>query len=292
MPTVRGHGNGGMTTAMARGVLVCVFCALALARGAATSADAPPQVTVVGDSVSTAITAHDDVQAAVANGLRVDWHVDICRRVSELSCPFQGARPPTLVDLVPVLPAVAPIVVVELGYNDPESAFPAGLDAAMRELVDWGAAHVLWLTLHASRGPFPELNDDLRAALRRWPQLELVDWDAASADHPEWFAIDGIHLDKRGGRALARLIRAAVTRYVVPLQVVAPALPARRTFQTRLEAVGGTPPYSWRAVNALPRGLRLLADGRLVAHLPRPEPVRAAIEVEDAYGTTAVGTLR
>src|SRR5213080_1698047 len=83
---------------MARGALLCVLCALALglARGAAPSADAPPQVTVIGDSVATAITSHDDVHAAAANGLRVDWHVDICRRVSELSCPFQGARPPTL----------------------------------------------------------------------------------------------------------------------------------------------------------------------------------------------------
>jgi hypothetical protein len=292
MPVVRGRGNEGMTALMARGVLLCAICALALARGAATSADTPPQVTVIGDSVSTAITGHDDVRAILAQGLRVDWHVDICRRVSEQSCPFQGTRPPTLVDLVPTLPAIAPVVVVELGYNDPESGFPAGLDAAMRQLVDRGAEHVLWLTLHASRGPFPELNDDLRAALGRWPQLELVDWDGASADHPEWFAIDGIHLDKRGGRALAQLIRAAVTRYAAPLRIVAPPLPARRSFQARLGAVGGTPPYTWRAVGPLPTGIRLLADGRLVVHLPRAERVKAAVAVEDAHGTTAVGTVR
>jgi hypothetical protein len=37
----------------------------------------------------------------------------------------------------------------------------------------------------------------------------LVDWYAASKDHPEYFVSDGIHLTKKGARAYARLIREA-----------------------------------------------------------------------------------
>jgi hypothetical protein len=276
---------------MARGAVLFTIVVLALACGRATGADAPPQVTVIGDSVSTAITKYDDLRAVVANGLRVDWQVAICRTTAGQSCPFQGTRPSTLVDLVPTLGAVAPVVVVELGYNDPDWAFPASIDSAMRTLLAHGAQHVLWLTLHSARGPYPELNDDLWAATARWPQLELVDWDAASANDPEWFQLDAIHLDKRGGRALAQLIRSAVTRYVAPLRIEEPALPARRVFAARMTAAGGTPPYTWRSVSTLPTGLHLRADGTLVARLRRLQPVHAAVEVEDSLGARAFATL-
>src|SRR3954468_15064963 len=156
---------------MVRGAVLLVVAALALAGGTATSADVPAQVTVIGDSVATAITRYDDLTAIVEQGLRVDWQVAIGRRVSDASCPFQGTRPPTLVDLVPALTAIGSVVVVELGYNDPKAGFAQGLDMAMRELVSRGVQHVLWVTLHASRGPFPELNELLRAATARWPQL-------------------------------------------------------------------------------------------------------------------------
>src|SRR3954454_8002622 len=280
---------------MVRGAVLLVVALLALAGGTATSADVPPQVTLVGDSVATAITGYEDLTGIVEQGLRVDWQVAICRRVSDVSCPFGGTRPATLVDLVPALPAIGPVVVVELGYNDPETGFAQGLDTAMRELVSRGVQHVLWVTLHASRGPFPELNELLRAATERWPQLELVDWDAASADHPAWFQLDAIHLDKRGGRALAQLIYDAVTRHVDPLRVVRQALPpieARRSFATRLRATGGTEPYSWRiAGGALPAGVHLLADGRLVGRPPRTARLQASVEVVDALGTRAFAPL-
>ena len=202
---------------MVRGAALVAVGVLALACGSTSRAVTvgAPQVTVIGDSVATAITRYPDVQAIVDRGLRVDWQVAICRTVAGQSCPFQGTRPPTLVDLVPALPAVAPVVVVELGYNDPDWAFAGSVDAAVRAHVARGAQHILWLTLHSARGPYPELNDDLYAAAKRWPQLRLVDWDAVSADHPEWFQLDAIHLDKRGGRALAQLIRRAAAPYVV-----------------------------------------------------------------------------
>jgi hypothetical protein len=274
---------------MVRGTVLVTVGLLALACGTATSADVRPQATVIGDSVATAITKYPDVQAIVDQGLRVDWQVAICRTTSGESCPFHGERPPTLTDLVPTID-VAPVVVVELGYNDPDWAFVDSIDAAMRALVARGAEHVVWLTLHSAQAPYPELNGDLRAATARWPQLTLVDWDAASADHPEWFQLDAIHLDKRGGRALAQLIRTAVTGYVQPLKIVVPRLPAKGAVAARLQAVNGTAPYSWRAETQLPAGVHLRADGSLVGRLTRP--FRATVQVQDAYGTRASVTLR
>jgi lysophospholipase L1-like esterase len=49
-------------------------------------------------------------------------------------------------------------------------------------------------------------NEVLAEGVRRYPNSAvLVDWYAASADHPEYFW-DGIHLTPRGARAYADLI--------------------------------------------------------------------------------------
>jgi peptidoglycan/LPS O-acetylase OafA/YrhL len=42
-----------------------------------------------------------------------------------------------------------------------------------------------------------------------YPNVVLVDWYAASKDHPEYFASDGIHLTAKGARAYAKLIKKA-----------------------------------------------------------------------------------
>ena len=40
-----------------------------------------------------------------------------------------------------------------------------------------------------------------------YPNAVLADWHAASIDHPEYFASDGIHLTPSGARAYASLIK-------------------------------------------------------------------------------------
>src|SRR5581483_2845735 len=119
---------------------------------------------------------------------------------------------PTLLDTVATLGHVPPIVVLVMGYNDPAPTFPAAVDASLAALTKAGAKHVLWLTLHEVQAPYPELNTDLQQALSHWPQLQLVDWNAAAAGHPEWFQNDGVHLLDSGGVAMAHLAHAAVIR--------------------------------------------------------------------------------
>ena len=51
------------------------------------------------------------------------------------------------------------------------------------------------------------LGQRLAAAAERHPNAVLVDWYAASKDHPEYFVSDGIHLTAKGARAYAKLIK-------------------------------------------------------------------------------------
>jgi hypothetical protein len=271
-----------------------VICAVLAALAAAARAPAPaagttePAVLIVGDSVATGMSWHDDAIAAMQKNLAVYWDIAICRTVSGVSCPFDGQRPPTLLDLVGALGRVPPIVVVELGYNDDAAEFAASVDDAMRALVHAGAQHVLWLTLHAVRDPYTELNAVLREATTRWRSLELVDWDTAAQGHPEWFQNDGVHLLDPGGLAMAHLVHAAVVRDVDPLRVVTRLhLRRGRGYVLRLRAAGGTPPYRWAVLRGRPpRGFHLNAQGDVVAR-PYGPPTSFTLVVTDADGATA-----
>jgi hypothetical protein len=274
---------------MRRALLAAVAAAAVLA---STSAGSEPSrsVLIIGDSVATGMLWHPSAIAVMQAGLEVDWQVAVCRTITGVSCPFEGERPSTVVELVHQLGQVPPVVVVEAGYNDPPATFPASVDDAMQALVDEGARHVLWLTLRASRGPFPELNSLLQQAAQRWPQLELVDWDRASSAHPDWFQTDGEHLLEPGGIAMAHLVHGEVMRIVDPLRVTTQqlALLGGRAYSIRLRAAGGAPPYAWRVASGRPpRGFHLLANGRLDVQSPRGAHSSMMLSVTDADGVTA-----
>ena len=228
---------------MTRAFFAALIGAVVLASGSA-AADPSRSILVIGDSIATGVRWHPSAVDVLTNGLEVDWEIAVCRTVSGVSCPYEGARPLTVVELVQSLGQVPPIVVVEAGYNDPPSTFAASIDEAMTELVAEGAQHVLWLTLRAARGPFPTLNALLREATIRWPQLELVDWDRASVGHDSWFQNDFEHLLEPGGIAMAHLIHGAVIRHIDPLRIMTQRIDLRggQNYSIRLRAAGGTPP--------------------------------------------------
>jgi hypothetical protein len=43
-----------------------------------------------------------------------------------------------------------------------------------------------------------ENNKIVREVISKYPQTTLVDWDSISANHPEFFAPDGVHLIDAG----------------------------------------------------------------------------------------------
>jgi hypothetical protein len=99
-----------------------------------------------------------------------------------------------------------PTLVVDLGTNGTVSA--AQFDALVRAAA--GTRRIVVVTVRVPRSWEEQDNAVLRAGVSRTPRAVLVDWYAASAGHPEWFAPDGYHLQPAGARAYAALIAAAV----------------------------------------------------------------------------------
>jgi hypothetical protein len=256
----------GLATAL--GILGLVSLSSATAPGrSAVSPD--PRVTVIGDSVLTAVIWNVAPRAIVQQSLEVRWEVGVCRRLTGESCPFEGGEVPNLVDTVKQLgPELAPTVVVEMGYNDYEETYPESVEQAIAALLDAGAKHILWVNLREAQGSFVSMNRAVEEAARVHPAVTIVDWNLLSANHPDWFQNDGIHLVYPGAMAMASLLHSAIERSLVPPPAVVPGRlpPARagRRYTAPLRVRGGIAPVRWTLVSgALPRGLRLLASGRI-----------------------------
>lgn len=279
---------------MVKGVITLAAVLVCAVSAAGASSASEPRVLVIGDSISTAIYWYAPATEIVQRNLDVKWQVAICRRLMGVSCFEDGEAPPTLLDVVDGMTTVPPTVVLEMGYNDLESTFPAAVDKTIETLVAKGAKHVLWLTLREARDPYPALNQDLRAAVQRWPQLRLVDWNAASAGHNDWFQSDGVHLTYQGGIGLAHVVHGSLTALLEPLRVVEKDVVLRpgRDVDTALRAVGGAAPYRWRVVSGRPpRGVHLLESGRVLGHTALTSRGAFEVQVTDADGDVAYASV-
>src|SRR5262245_52915563 len=91
---------------------------------AGATAQTSPELTVIGDSVLTAVIWNQAPLSILENGFDVNMQVGVCRTLAGRSCPFDGTRVPTVLDLVHTLGSqLGPNVVVEVGYNDPPDTF-------------------------------------------------------------------------------------------------------------------------------------------------------------------------
>ena len=241
--------------------------------GSSSSRSSLQRVTFIGDSIATAITYDEPSRKLLSTGIDLDLQLAVCRRLVGDSCPFQGVRPLTLVDLLPTI-QVAPTVVVEVGYNDFEEPFADSVETSLQALRKAGAQRILWLTLRADRTSYLSMNDVIRAAATRHPEMTVVDWNLFSRSHPDWFQDDGLHLDNVGALMMATLIHRSLRDLglvaaspVAKLAIVTKSLPAARVghaYEARLTATGGRRPIVWTVkTGTLPAGLRLTRDGWL-----------------------------
>jgi hypothetical protein len=264
-------------------VSVCVMfgCVVHAAKGEPGTA-ALPHVTVIGDSVVDAVALTPEARSLLAQGIDLELELAPCRRIGQASCPYKGVRPPTVIDLVQTLGAqLGSTVVIAVGYNDFEDAYAGNIEDALAALRTAGVTRVLWLTLRADRHPYLSMNDDIRAAAARHPEMTVVDWNLYSRSHPDWFQPDGLHLTGAGATAMATLLHQALSDLGIPAVSTPPPAPTHDTlaiapatladgrvgkrYLARLSARGGTKPYHWsRVAGALPGGLRLTGDGRIV----------------------------
>ena len=116
------------------------------------------------------------------------------------------------------------IVVVELGYNDSANNLGSEIDQVMQALVDKGVSVVGWVTMSERRtsGGSPTYAGHNRAvwsAATRWPQMRVLDWNAASSagSQARWFS-DGVHLNASGQAQFALWLRDRVLSLTDPIE--------------------------------------------------------------------------
>jgi hypothetical protein len=257
-----------------RGVLTTALLALVLGvAGADAAARDVQHVTLVGDSVADAIATDNQATAVLRQGIDLDLEVAPCRRVEGEGCPYEGVRPPSVVQLVNSMGSkIGPNVVVCVGYNDFEDQYAGNIEDALAALKAAGVKRVWWLTLRAAHHPYVNMNDDIVNAAKNHPELEVIDWNLYSRSHPDWFQDDGLHLLEPGSIAMAGLIHQTLLDESValkPVRVTTTALPPARhgkKYAAKLAATSGLAPYRWSLLARAPKGLHLEADGRIIGN--------------------------
>jgi hypothetical protein len=179
----------------------------------------PGRTLIVGDSVA-AIFHHVQSTRQPLAGLDYALEVSSCRRtVGRSGCVFSNVRP---VDaLTGINNARGPIntIVMATGYNDWHAAMPGMIDQIMAAARRRGVEQVYWMTLSTRgqgdyqkyRDNYTRINQHLRDAAARMPDLEVLDWNQYSAGRSGWFGPDGIHLTTTGGGEFARFINSSLT---------------------------------------------------------------------------------
>ena len=200
------------------GLLVIATAVATVAAGgvAPVGAQTPPlRVSMVGDSVM--LGARDQLLAKFA-GLPVTVDAIEDRSLLGAIGMFQSAGP-----------ALGDVVVLDLGYNDSSdpTVFRERIDGAMAALAS--VKHVIWLNQHEFRPDRAGMNAELDAAASRYANLEVVDWNAEVAAHPEDVYGDAIHLTPAGQAAMAVLVRQRFDRFVTSLTPTTTVAPTTTT---------------------------------------------------------------
>jgi hypothetical protein len=305
-------------------LLAVSVAAAAPATGLSSAPAAPPRVVFFGDSVAEGIAFNADALAILRQGIDLQLELAQCRRLEQASCYGEGGvRPPTVIDRLQSGIDAGSVAIVAVGYNDYESYYPGDIEDVLAALRKAGVTRVLWPTLRATAHQYLSMNDAIRAAAERHPELTVVDWNAYSRNHPDWFGPDGLHLGADGALAMATLLHQALVDLGIPQLPAPPPAPAptppaatttaaaaaaaapiplaldtrlpvahrRVQYVVALHASGGTPPYRWSHVGPLPLGIALRADGRLSGLPPRAGAFRVGLRVVDRAGAVATRVL-
>ncbi len=150
------------------------------------------QVLAIGDSVM--LGAVNDLERAVAN-IEVDAQLgrQVSMAINDLKARREGNH-------------LGDAVVIHVGNNGPFSAKQfAELMGVLAEVP-----RVVIVNDTVPREWEASNNAMLATVVKKYPNVNLVDWHAESANHPEYFWKDGIHLRPEGAKAYAELVSAAL----------------------------------------------------------------------------------
>jgi hypothetical protein len=193
-----------------------------------------------GDSVADSLNYVREARELLADGIDLRLELSPCRKLVPVGCAYQGARPPSVLDIVrsSSLTQLGSTVVVAVGYNDPANNYETDMAQVAIALVEKGVGHVIWVTVKERNEDYRSINATIRAQAPRWPQLQVADWEAASRGQ-DWFNQDGLHLNASGALGLATLIRPYVLAACGAACHTTPTAEAPRN--ARLPTVRGTP---------------------------------------------------
>lgn len=283
---------------------------------ASAASSAAPRVSIISDSVLTAVTwSNDPAQAVLGSGLDLQIDAAVCRRLNGESCEFNGGHVPTTLTVINGWGAsLGPIVVIVDGYNDIPANFAGDVELTLNTLRSYGVQHVLWTNLRESRAEFSAKNAVLAAAAQHHPELRVLDWNGYSASHLDWYQTDAIHLVPAGGVAIATFIRQAIADTLAPPPATPPAapkpapappklpVPAHQSVRARvgvhierkLQSGGAAATVlRWRATGTALRraGLHLSQNGKLSGTPEHAGRFAVPLEVSDGHGATARVTV-
>ena len=280
-------------------VLTGVVAQTAPAEGAGQST--ATRVTIFGDSAATAMAYDPEAKRILGRGIDLKLEVAACRRLATLSCPYDGIRPPNVVERAATLGReLGPVVVVIVGYNDNENTYRENIEEALTVFRTSGVKQVLWATLRESRSSWARMNRDIEQAAKSHPEMRVLDWNAQVLGRPAWLEPDAIHLTPAGARGMATLVTTSLVELgVAPKQPPATAVrtlaiaagslaPGRigRSYAKRIRAHGGVAPYRWTELRGtLAPGLRLGRDGFVRGVPTRVGRFRFVVRVVDRTGT-------
>jgi hypothetical protein len=296
-------GDGTIGRVGVRLLAALAAAAVALLAGTAsagTSASRLQHVTLIGDSVATAVEETSSAASILRQGIDLDLETAPCRRVDDAGCPGPGGVvPPSVVQLTKQMGSkLGSYVVVAVGYNDFEDHYAQNIENALEAFKAAGVKHVWWLTLRAAHHPYIPMNDDIEAAAQRHPEMTVIEWNLYSRSHPDWFQTDGVHLLEEGADQMATLIHRALLQAGIalpPVRVATTSLPVAhrgKKYVVRLRAAKGLAPYTWSLLERAPAGIHLEADG-LVEGTARARPGRYTfdVKVKDSAGSFSTRRL-
>ena len=161
--------------------------------GSSTSTtDAPPPpgqgVTAIGDSIL--VDAAPYLQTSLP-GIAID------AQVGQQLAQVQAAVPQLKSE-----GAVGNRLIIELGTNGPFS--PNQLTGLLDSLGP--AQRVVLVNTHVPRPWQQQVNDTIANVAQSYPNAVLVDWAMDSANDPQYFYPDGVHLDPAGAKYYAALL--------------------------------------------------------------------------------------
>lgn len=182
----------------------------------ATTTSAQPESTTVTAAVpentaSTTTAPHAGWVSAIGDSVMLGAVEALQEKIPNLGLlNAQGSRQPSAaIDILQqwrTAGYLGDAVVIDIGNNGPFTS--EQFDEMMRALA--GVPKVLIVTLTVPPGvenPVAASNNTvLTEGTQRYSNAVLVDWYAASANHPEYFSGDSTHLSLQGAQAYADLI--------------------------------------------------------------------------------------